>query len=94
MSRTEPNLPPRMSARVQRSGQTYYYYDTGHSSRQVIALGADYLEALQKWSELDSQNQSRVFVQWCRRRHVKFDGPHRGLKGAQDDWDHLNEPFK
>ncbi|MCX8566811.1 MAG: Phage integrase family protein [Glomeribacter sp. 1016415] len=57
MSRTESNLPPRMRARVQRSGQTYYYYDTGHSSRQEIALGADYLEALQKWSELDSQNQ-------------------------------------
>ncbi|BBE09628.1 phage-related integrase [Mycoavidus cysteinexigens] len=57
MSQTAFNLPPRMRARVQRSGQTYYYYDTGHSSRQEIALGPDYLEALQKWTELDSQNQ-------------------------------------
>ncbi len=30
----------------------------------------------------------------CRRGDVKFDDPHRGLKGAQDDWDHLNEAFK
>lgn len=51
------NLPKNMRARVQRSGKTYYYYDTGAKPRTEIPLGADYIEAVRKWTELEGRNQ-------------------------------------
>ncbi len=50
------NLPPRMRARVQKSGVTYYYYDTGGKPRREIPLGNDYIAAVRKWSELEADN--------------------------------------
>lgn len=46
------NLPKGMRARVQRSGRTFYYLDTGSKPRHEIPLGSDYTEAVQKWAEL------------------------------------------
>lgn len=51
---TNLNLPARMRARRQRSGTTYYYYDTGDRPRREIPLGPDYVMAVQKWAELES----------------------------------------
>src|ERR1700731_3758829 len=47
------NLPPRMRARVQRSGKTYYYYDAGGRPRKEIPLGPDFVEAVRQWCDLD-----------------------------------------
>lgn len=46
------NLPPRMRARRQRSGEVYYYYDSGGVPRREIPLGPDYTIAVRKWAEL------------------------------------------
>jgi integrase len=49
---TNANLPPHMRKRVQRSGRTYYYLDTGEKPRREIPLGDDYIAALRKYAEL------------------------------------------
>jgi len=48
------NLPSGMRKRVQRSGKAYYYYDTGGKPRREIPLGSDYVQAVQKWAELEA----------------------------------------
>jgi integrase len=55
------NLPPHMRARLQKSGKTYYYFDTGASPRVEIPLGCDYISALSKWAELEGRNQKPIF---------------------------------
>lgn len=49
------NLPPRMRARKQKSGRTYYYYDAGGRPRVEIPLGPDLVEAVQKWADLERE---------------------------------------
>lgn len=51
------NLPPRMRARKQRSGETYYYYDAGGKPRREIPLGKVYTEAVRQWAELHHAEQ-------------------------------------
>ena len=41
-----------LRARVQKSGTTFYYFDTGGKPRKEIPLGSDYVLAVRKWSEL------------------------------------------
>ncbi len=52
------NLPTRMYARVRPSG-TYYFYRPDNSKE--LPLGKDYVDAVRKWSELESGN-SKVNV--------------------------------
>ncbi|KAG1449599.1 hypothetical protein G6F57_016584 [Rhizopus arrhizus] len=47
------NLPPRMRARRQKSGRTFYYYDAGGKPRREIPLGPDMVEAVRKWADLE-----------------------------------------
>lgn len=47
------NLPRGMRARHRPSG-IHYYLDTGAKPRKEIALGKDYVQAVQKWAELTS----------------------------------------
>ncbi|BBE09433.1 Phage-related integrase [Mycoavidus cysteinexigens] len=47
------NLPPRMRARMHRSGHVYYYYDTCKKPRKEIPLGSDYILALRQYAELE-----------------------------------------
>lgn len=47
------NLPPRMRARRQKSGRTFYYYDAGGKPRKEIPLGSDLVEAVRKWADLE-----------------------------------------
>lgn len=49
---TNSNLPPHMRKRVQRSGRTFYYLDTGARPRKEIPLGDDYILALRKYVEI------------------------------------------
>lgn len=46
------NLPPRMRARKQKSGRTWFYYDTGARPRREIPLGDNLTLAMQKWASL------------------------------------------
>lgn len=46
------NSMPNFRARKQKSGKTYYYFDTGAKPRKEIPLGSDYREAVKKWLEL------------------------------------------
>ena len=58
------NLPQRMRLRV-RNGKTYYFYDAGGKPRREIALGQDYVLAIQKWAELhEAQPTAVVTVGW------------------------------
>jgi integrase len=50
------NLPPHMRKRVQKSGKTFFYLDTGGRPRKEIPLGNDYFLALKKYADL---NQSQ-----------------------------------
>lgn len=43
-----------LRARVQKSGKTFYYFDTGGKPRKEIPLGSDYVLAVRKWAELSS----------------------------------------
>lgn len=52
------NLPQHMRKRVQRSGRTYYYFDTGAKPRKEIPLGDDYILALRKYAELHKIEKS------------------------------------
>jgi len=52
------NLPPHMRKRVQRSGRTFYYLDTGSKPRKEIPLGDDYILALAKYAELYQQEDA------------------------------------
>ncbi len=45
---------PNFRARKQKSGTTYYYFDTGAKPRKEIPLGSDYRVAVQKWLELSA----------------------------------------
>lgn len=47
------NLPPHMRRRVQKSGNAFYYLDTGAVPRKEIPLGSDYVLALQKYAVLN-----------------------------------------
>lgn len=42
-------------ARVQKSGKTYYYFDTGLKPRREIPLGPDYVLAVKKWVDLSRE---------------------------------------
>jgi integrase len=52
------NLPRGMRARHRPSG-TFYYLDTGEKPRREIALGKDYVQAVQKWAELTQEKAPR-----------------------------------
>lgn len=47
-----------MRARRQRSGRTYYYYDLGGKPRREKPLGADFIEAVRQWAELEKVEKS------------------------------------
>lgn len=49
-----------MRARKQRSGVTYYYYDTGQKPRVEIPLGSNYLAAVKKWTELHPTHSAKA----------------------------------
>jgi integrase len=46
------HLPPRMRAR-KRGNRVHYYYDHGGKPRRETALGSDYVQAVQKWAQIN-----------------------------------------
>ena len=56
------NLPPYLRARVQKSGKTYYYFDTGAKPRVEKSLGSDYPQALKQYAELTINHPQSLVV--------------------------------
>ena len=48
-------LPARMRQKLSSSGRVFYYYDTCAKPRKWLPLGADYLEALKKYADLEME---------------------------------------
>ncbi len=92
------SLPPGMRARVQRSGAVYYYFDVGGTPRREIPLGADFVEAVRKWSELEAQSQNRhaqlVTFRYAAERYVREVLPLKSRRTQRDNLLELENLFK
>lgn len=68
------HLPPRMRARTQRSGKVYFYYDLGGRPRREQPLGADYVQALRVYAELEidarQKAASSVTFRWVAQQYM------------------------
>lgn len=60
---TKPDSVSRLRKRIQRSGTTYYYYDTGGTPRKEIALGSDYGLAIIEYAKLEQSRTASALVQ-------------------------------
>lgn len=49
-------------ARKQKSGKVFYYFDLGGKPRKELPLGADYIMAVRKWSELMQREDAAAAV--------------------------------
>lgn len=83
------NLPTRMRARKQRSGNLYYYYDTGGVPRKEIPLGSDYVDAIRLWSELEAEGRARhielVTFRYVAERYVREILPSKARRTQRDN---------
>lgn len=83
------NLPPGLRARPQRSGTIYYYFDVGGTPRREIPLGADFVEAVRKWSELEAQSKNRhaqlVTFRYAAERYVREVLPIKAPRTQRDN---------
>lgn len=91
------NLPPRMRAR-RRGTTTYYFYDTGGKPRVEIALGTDYILAVQEWARLhQAQPTERMTVAWMIAKYLASPAFEAVGTGTQADYryalDKLMEKF-
>lgn len=52
-----------MRAKTTKAGKTYYYFDCGRDEQGVrkwLPLGANFVDAVRRWSELECQDHERV----------------------------------
>lgn len=56
---TNLNLPPHMRRRV-RGNRVHYFFDTGAKPRKEISLGKDFIAALAKYAELNSNEKIKA----------------------------------
>ncbi len=87
-----------MRARPQRSGTIYYYFDVGGTPRREIPLGADFVEAVRKWSELEAQSQNRhaqlVTFRYAAERYVREVLPVKARRTQRDNLLELENLYK
>jgi integrase len=92
------SLPPNMRARKQRSGVIYYYFDLGGTPRREVPLGADFVEAVRKWSELESQGRNRhldlVTFRYAAERYVLEVLPTKSRRTQRDNMLELANLYK
>ncbi|WP_287184502.1 tyrosine-type recombinase/integrase [Paraburkholderia sp.] len=92
------SLPPGMRARRQRSGAVYYYFDIGGTPRREVPLGADFVEAVRKWSELEAQGKDRhtklVTFRYAAERYVREVLPTKSRRTQRDNLLELDNLFK
>ncbi|RAS22853.1 site-specific recombinase XerD [Paraburkholderia bryophila] len=78
-----------MRARKQRSGVVYYYFDVGGVPRREVPLGADFIEAVRKWSELEAQGRDRhselVTFRYAAERYVREVLPTKARRTQRDN---------
>jgi integrase len=55
-----------------RTGKTYYFLDTGTKPRREVALGTDYVLAVQKWAELTSMAKPEAAVSTFRHAAERY----------------------
>lgn len=80
------NLPPRMRARIQKSGKLFYYYDCGGKPRKEIPLGSEYTEAIRKWSALESEEKtSFISFKYAADRYSKEVIPTKAARTQKDN---------
>lgn len=80
-------LPPRMRARKQRSGRTWYYFDTGEKPRREIPLGDDFVLAVQAWGRLSQRDvPDRKTVAWVIAKYLASDDFEKLAAGTQADY--------
>lgn len=88
------NLPPRMHARVQRSGKVYYYYDQGGKPRREIPLGPDFVMAVKRWSELEmdrgSPHVDLITFRYAAERYVREVLPTKAPRTQSDNLKELD----
>lgn len=87
------NLPPHMRARKQRSGTIYYYYDTGAKPRIEVPLGSDYVAAVQRWAELESEPAPTALItfKWVSEKYLREEVP---TKAPRTQADNIKEMVK
>lgn len=92
------NLPRGMRARKQRSGRTFYYYDTGAQPRREIPLGADYVEAVRKWAELEADQHAPhsklITFRYVAERYVAEVLPKKAPRTREDNLDELASLYR
>lgn len=92
------NLPPGMRARRQRSGRVYYYLDVGGSPRREIPLGADFVEAVRRWAELEAQGKDRhselVTFRYAAQKYVRDVLPTKARRTQRDNLLELENLYK
>ncbi|MDR3399933.1 MAG: tyrosine-type recombinase/integrase [Pandoraea sp.] len=83
------NLPKGMRARTQRSGRVFYYYDAGGKPRCEIPLGADFVQAVRKWTELEADakplHREMVTFRYAAERYVREVLPTKALSTREGD---------
>lgn len=83
------NLPPGMRARRQRSGRVYYYLDVGGLPRREVPLGSDFVEAVRRWAELESQGKDRhselVTFRYVAEKYVRDVLPGKARRTQRDN---------
>jgi len=85
------NLPPRMRKRVQRSGKVYYYYDSGGKPRHEIPLGSDYVQAVQKWAELEADGSQIISATTFKDAALRYVREVLPTKAARSQSDNIKE---
>lgn len=80
------NLPARMRAR-RRGDKTYYYFDAGGKPRKEIALGTDYVLAVQAWARLNTAPPPvAITVAWLIGHYLASHDYTRLAAGSQADY--------
>lgn len=90
------NLPAGMRARHRPSG-IHYYLDTGEKPRREIALGKDYVLAVQKWAELTAASKpvgDLITFRYVAERYMRDVVPHKALATQKDNLRELNQLYK
>ena len=92
------NMPPGMRPRKQKSGNTFYYLDTGGRPRKEIPLGDDYILALRKYAEYLDMPKSKAVTFTDVIERYKRDVLNTLAKSTiathKSDLKHIEEKFK
>lgn len=90
------NLPLGMRAR-HRGAVTYYFLEIGGKPRKEVALGKDYVLAIQKWAELTVSNgpgNALITFRYAAERYIREVLPTKAPETQKDNLRELNQLYK